>query len=52
VKKRTVGKLTLDHLRKYAGMLEADDIVTDKRAPIILPEYRGEHALARALDIL
>jgi len=49
---RTVGKLTLDHIGKYNRMLDDANIVTERTAPAILPEYRGERALARALDIL
>ena len=52
VQNRTVGKLTLGHLSKYNKMLEEANIITDRRAPILLPEYRGEETLARALDIL
>ncbi len=53
VKNRTVGKLTLKHLDKYNKTLDDLNIKTDDRkGPIILPEYRGKEALARALDVL
>jgi hypothetical protein len=32
-------------------MLEKEKIKPKKTAPIILPEYRGEMAISRALDI-
>ena len=51
VKKAKIGKLTLNHLTKYNKMLEQAKIKTKKTAPIILPEYRGEMAISRALDI-
>jgi succinate dehydrogenase / fumarate reductase flavoprotein subunit len=51
VKKAKIGKLTLSHLDYYNKMLERAKIKPAKSAPIILPEYRGEMAIARALDI-
>ncbi len=51
VKKAKVGKLTLKHIDKYNKMLEQAKIKQKKTAPIILPEYRGEKAISRALDI-
>ena len=51
VKKAKVGKLTLSHLDKYNKILEKVNIKPKKTAPIILPEYRGEMAISRALDI-
>lgn len=51
VKKAKVGKLTLKHIDKYNKMLEQAKIKQKKTAPIILPEYRGEMAISRALDI-
>jgi succinate dehydrogenase/fumarate reductase flavoprotein subunit len=53
VKNRTVGKLTLNHVNKYNQMLDKAKVDTgDRIGPIILPEYRGKEALARALDIM
>lgn len=51
-KKAKLGKLTLNHLVKYERMLKEAGIKTDRRAPILLPEYRGEKVLSRALNIL
>jgi len=52
VKKAKAGKITLNHINKYNRMLEKANIKTTKKAPILLPEYRGEMAISRALDIL
>ena len=46
-----VGKLGLKHVQKYIKELESAGIKTDRRAPMILPDYRGKAALARAIDI-
>ena len=51
VKKAKVGKLNLNHLDKYNKLLQEANIKPEKTAPIILPEYRGEMAISRALDI-
>ena len=51
VKKAKIGKLSLDHLNDYNKMLNKANIKPKKTAPIILPEYRGEMAISRALDI-
>ncbi len=52
VKNAEVGKLTLDHVTRYERMLEEAGIKTNRKAPILLPEYRGEKVLSRALDLL
>jgi succinate dehydrogenase / fumarate reductase flavoprotein subunit len=46
------GKLTLDHALKYTKMLREADIKTERRAPVLLPDYRGKLALARMIDIM
>ncbi|PNX49733.1 MAG: succinate dehydrogenase/fumarate reductase flavoprotein subunit [Thermoplasmata archaeon M9B1D] len=51
VKKAKIGKLTLSHLNKYNKILDNAGIKPKKTAPIILPEYRGEMAISRSLDI-
>jgi len=40
-RKATVGKLTLSHLDRYEKWLADAGVETDRRAPILLPEYRG-----------
>ncbi len=52
VKTRKVGKLTLEHIDRYNKEVEEAGLASDVKAPILLPEYRGKEALARALDIL
>jgi succinate dehydrogenase/fumarate reductase flavoprotein subunit len=44
-------KLTLDHLQTYVQMLKDAGIKPVRRAPILLPDYRGKSALARMIDI-
>jgi succinate dehydrogenase / fumarate reductase flavoprotein subunit len=51
VKKAKIGKITLNHIDKYNKIVEKANIKTEKKAPILLPEYRGEMAISRALDI-
>ncbi|MCR4405203.1 MAG: FAD-binding protein [Candidatus Acetothermia bacterium] len=46
-----LGKLTLDHIVAYSRMLEEAGVSNDRKAPLLLPEYRGERALARSLKI-
>jgi len=51
VKHASVGKLTLKHIIKWEELLKKEGIVTDRRAPMILPDYRGERVLSRAIEI-
>ncbi|UCD45559.1 MAG: FAD-binding protein [Candidatus Bathyarchaeota archaeon] len=51
-KKATVGKLTLTHLDRYEKMLVDAGIETDRKAPLLLPEYRGKRALEHQLKLL
>lgn len=43
--------LTLDHLTQYVKKLEEAGVKRTRRAPIILPDYRGKAALARMIDV-
>lgn len=45
------GKLSLEHMKKYVNMLKKAVIKPERRAPILLPEYRGKAVLARMIDI-
>ena len=45
------GKLTLDHLKSYVAMLKQAGIDTARKAPILLPDYRGKAVLARMIDV-
>jgi succinate dehydrogenase/fumarate reductase flavoprotein subunit len=51
-KKASVGKLTLSHLDRYEKMLADAGVETDRRAPILLPEYRGERTLKHQIRLL
>lgn len=44
-------KLTLGHLQSYVQMLKEAGIKPTRRAPILLPDYRGKAALARMIDV-
>jgi len=45
------GKLSLEHVKKYVNMLKEAGIKPERKAPILLPEYRGRAVLARKIDI-
>jgi succinate dehydrogenase / fumarate reductase flavoprotein subunit len=51
-KKATVGELTLSHLDEYEKMISTAGIETDRRAPLLIPEYRGKRALEHQLRLL
>jgi len=51
-KKAKVGRLTLSHLDRYEKWLADAGIKTDRRAPILLPEYRGRRTLEHQLKLL
>jgi len=42
IKNVSIGKLKLDHVRKWEEMLEREGIKTDLEAPILFPDYRGD----------
>ena len=44
-------KLTLGHLKTYVQTLKDAGIKPTRRAPILLPDYRGKAALARMIDV-
>ncbi|RKY51875.1 MAG: succinate dehydrogenase/fumarate reductase flavoprotein subunit [Candidatus Neomarinimicrobiota bacterium] len=46
-----VGKLGLKHVEKYIQEIKSAGIKTERRAPLLLPDYRGKATLARAIDI-
>lgn len=51
---RNVGKpekLSLKHVEEYTKMLESIGIPKNRRAPILLPDYRGKKTLARLIDL-
>lgn len=50
-KKAKLGKLTLDHVLKYEKALEQAGIRTDRRSPIVLPNYKEEKVVSRTIKI-
>jgi succinate dehydrogenase / fumarate reductase flavoprotein subunit len=51
-KRAAVGQLTLSHLQRYEKWLKEAGIESDRRAPTILPEYRGKRTLEHHLKLL
>jgi len=51
-KKAKFGKLSLEHVEKYIEELKKAKIKKERKAPILLPDYRGKQVLSRAIDIL
>jgi succinate dehydrogenase/fumarate reductase flavoprotein subunit len=50
-KKAKLGKLTLNHLVKYEKMLEEANIKTDRRSPMLLPNYKEERVISHTIKI-
>ncbi len=50
-KAKAPGKLSLEHMKKYAGMLKEAGIKAERRSPMLLPDYRGKAVLARMIDV-
>ncbi|MFP4507832.1 MAG: FAD-binding protein [Candidatus Acetothermia bacterium] len=46
------GEITLNHAEKYARELKEAGVDEDRKSPMLIPEYRGEEALSRSIDIL
>ena len=46
------GTLGMQHVEAYANELKSAGIAPDRKAPMILPDYRREAVLARRLDVL
>jgi succinate dehydrogenase/fumarate reductase flavoprotein subunit len=44
-------KLSLEHVKKYVNMLKKAGIKPERKAPILLPDYRGKAVLARMIDV-
>jgi succinate dehydrogenase/fumarate reductase flavoprotein subunit len=51
-KKAKVGELTLSHLDRYEKWLTDAGVETERKAPILLPEYRGKRTLEHQLRLL
>ncbi len=46
------GKPTLEHAARYAQELEEAGVKMERKAPSVLPDYRGERTLARVVDLI
>ncbi len=51
VKEAQPGRVTLEHVRDYVRMLQDAGVAPERRAPLLLPDYRGKAALARTVDL-
>ncbi len=51
VRNAKAGERTLGHLKKFVGALEEAGVPRERRAPMLLPEYRGKASLARMIDV-
>ncbi len=51
-KQKEFGELTLDHVEEYREKLKRENIEEDRKSPMIIPEYRGERALSRSIDLI
>ena len=47
-----IGPLNLDHINDYEKLLEKEGIETDRKSPMVLPEYRGKKTLEHHLKLL
>jgi succinate dehydrogenase/fumarate reductase flavoprotein subunit len=43
------GRLTLDHVRRYHKELDEAEIITDRVAPMLLPDYSNPNVRERQL---
>lgn len=50
-KEKNNGKLSLEHVKRYVNMLKEAGIEHERRAPVLLPDYRGKAVLARMIDV-
>jgi succinate dehydrogenase/fumarate reductase flavoprotein subunit len=46
------GRLTLEHVEAYIELLKEAGIPPERKAPMLLPDYRGKAVLARMVDVL
>ncbi|MEM2715154.1 MAG: hypothetical protein QW762_00370, partial [Candidatus Thermoplasmatota archaeon] len=47
-----IGKLNMEHVKRYIDELKKEGIEEKRKAPMILPDYREKRVLSRAIDIL
>jgi len=48
--KAKLGRLTLEHVKRYEKSIE--NVAPDKKAPVLIPDYRRKDFLSRAISIL
>jgi len=46
------GGLRLDHAFRFAAALDEAGLASEQRSPLLLPDYRGQEALSRRIDVL
>jgi succinate dehydrogenase / fumarate reductase flavoprotein subunit len=46
------GEIGVKHLEKYISLLKEIGVPEERKAPILLPDYRGKAVLARKIDII
>jgi succinate dehydrogenase/fumarate reductase flavoprotein subunit len=46
------GKIGMKHLETYISLLKEIGVPEERKAPILLPDYRGKAVLARKIDII
>jgi len=51
-KRAEVGKLTLDHVKRYEKSLEEAGIQTNRKSPIVLPDYIEEKVASHKINVL
>lgn len=51
-KRASVGRPTLRHVERYERWLKEAGVETDRRAPLLLPEYRGKRTLEHHIRLL
>lgn len=47
-----IGKLNIDHVADYEKLLDEAGVETDRKTPMLLPEYRGKKTLEHQLKLL
>ncbi|MBC7190024.1 succinate dehydrogenase/fumarate reductase flavoprotein subunit, partial [Candidatus Aerophobetes bacterium] len=45
-------RITLAHTKRYVEMLKEAGIKPERKAPVLLPDYRGKEVLARKIDFV
>ncbi len=47
-----IGRLNIDHVADYEKLLDEAGVETDRKTPMLLPEYRGKKTLEHQLKLL